>query len=489
MKKHEVIFSLVKAPVDFLVVFVVFFLARDIRLVTDLIPWVSLPIKEISNVELYPFALLWASVYVLISFFSGQYFNVLSASKIKEYLAVVKYSIYWFVLFSFLVYFSADYLYTKEIPRLVLIFTFVIWTFGVLVFRFWINLIQSKLLSTWKLTKSKILLVTNSKREDISYIIEDIEKAWIYELVGYYNSSKTDIGLGFISDMEDVKSLMQSWAIDEILFVNSSLEEEYLNSLIEYSKIYWIRYRYVTNGYDVTKNNIEVSLLNKVVLVEIKNTSLSYFSRVLKRLTDIVISFFALVCLFPVFIIIWILIKKEDWEWPILYKNRRVGQKGGEFNLYKFRYMKWEYCVKDSYWVDESKDDALAYEKELIEKSSTREGPLYKIKDDPRKTKIWAFIEKYSIDELPQFINVLLWDMSIVGPRPHQPREVELYSETQKRVLTIKPWITWMAQVNGRENNSFDDEVRFDIFYIENWSFLLDLKIFFKTFVVVFFRK
>ncbi len=111
--------------------------------------------------------------------------------------------------------------------------------------------------------------------------------------------------------------------------------------------------------------------------------------------------------------------------------------------------------------------------------------PLYKIENDPRKTKIGTFIEKYSIDELPQFFNVIIWNMSLVWPRPHQPREVNNYAEDEKRLLTIKPWITWMAQVNGRDKNDFSDEVKLDLFYIENWSILLDIKIIIKTFIII----
>ena len=147
--------------------------------------------------------------------------------------------------------------------------------------------------------------------------------------------------------------------------------------------------------------------------------------------------------------------------------------------------MKWEFCTKDAYKNVSSDDKAFEYEEQLIKKNSTRKWPLYKIKDDPRKTKIWNFIEKYSIDELPQFFNLIIWNMSLVWPRPHQPREVEKYSIDQKRLLTIKPWITWMAQVNGREQNDFEKEAEFDIFYIENWSMTLDFKIIFKTFWVV----
>jgi lipopolysaccharide/colanic/teichoic acid biosynthesis glycosyltransferase len=130
----------------------------------------------------------------------------------------------------------------------------------------------------------------------------------------------------------------------------------------------------------------------------------------------------------------------------------------------------------------------LDLEEKLIKEKSTRNWPLYKIKNDPRKTKIWNFIEKYSIDELPQFFNVLIWNMSLVGPRPHQPREVEKYLMKHKRLLTIKPWITWMAQVNWRENNDFEKEAKLDIYYIENWSLLLDLKIILKTITHILYR-
>jgi len=113
----------------------------------------------------------------------------------------------------------------------------------------------------------------------------------------------------------------------------------------------------------------------------------------------------------------------------------------------------------------------------LIKERSVRQGPLYKIKDDPRKTRIGRIIEKYSIDELPQFFNALKGDMSLVGPRPHQKREVEKYHEYHRRLLTIKPGITGMAQVSGRSDLDFEDEYKMDVFYIENWSLWFDLKI------------
>jgi lipopolysaccharide/colanic/teichoic acid biosynthesis glycosyltransferase len=125
------------------------------------------------------------------------------------------------------------------------------------------------------------------------------------------------------------------------------------------------------------------------------------------------------------------------------------------------------------------------YEESLKKEGDTRSGPLYKIKDDPRKTNVGKVIEKLSLDELPQLYNVLIGNMSIVWPRPHQPREVDLYAEHHHQVLTVKPGITGMAQVFGRDKNTFEDEVRYDVYYIEHYSLLLDLLIIGKTFFVV----
>jgi lipopolysaccharide/colanic/teichoic acid biosynthesis glycosyltransferase len=170
---------------------------------------------------------------------------------------------------------------------------------------------------------------------------------------------------------------------------------------------------------------------------------------------------------------------------PIIYKNERVGNDGKKIFVYKFRYFKNEFCISKD---NPKLKDALEYEQKLIETQSVRKGPLYKIKDDPRKTRVGKFIEKYSIDELPQFFNVLFGSMSLVGPRPHQQREVEKYMDYHRRLLTIKPGVTGMAQVSGRSDLDFEDEYKLDLYYIENWSLLLDIQICLKT-IGVLFRK
>jgi lipopolysaccharide/colanic/teichoic acid biosynthesis glycosyltransferase len=130
------------------------------------------------------------------------------------------------------------------------------------------------------------------------------------------------------------------------------------------------------------------------------------------------------------------------------------------------------------------KTDSLRYTK-LANSNMRTDGPLVKIKDDPRITRIGKFIRKFSIDELPQLWNVVVGNLSLVGPRPHLPEEVAKYEKHHKFVLTIKPGLSGLAQISGRSELSFEDEIKLDKYYIENWSMWLDIKIILKTFLVV----
>lgn len=488
MKRHEIIFSILKVPFDFIIIFSSFFLAKEIREINDFVPWIQLPIQIIQNEFLIKFAIFWAFLYIWVFAIHGLYNIKITNSKIKETFDIIWYSIYSFLFFSVFVYFWNWIFYEVAIPRLVILFTLIIWIFLIISERIILNKIQNTLLEKWILEKRKIILVNNKEDEKIQNILKDIKKANIYEVIGYLNKSEiNNSSLRYL--WNDIELLKENNIADEIINIDSDFSNEELYKLWDFSRIFWIKYRYITNSFDVTKTNTTISLLNEIPLIEIKNTPLDAWWRVLKRLWDIFWAIFWLIIFSPIFIIVAILIKIEDPAWPVIYKNNRVWQNGKHFNLYKFRYLKWKYCVKDSYWIKLEEDEAFKYEQKLIEERSTRQWPLYKIKEDPRKTRIWKFIEKYSIDELPQFFNVLIWNMSLVWPRPHQPREVNNYEIHQKRVLTIKPWITGLAQVNWRENNKFEDEVNLDIFYIENWNFLLDIKIILKTFTTIINRK
>ena len=194
-----------------------------------------------------------------------------------------------------------------------------------------------------------------------------------------------------------------------------------------------------------------------------------------KRSFDIIFSLFFLLFFSPVFLVLSLLIKKDSrsWKAPVFYISDRVGRNGKIFRMWKFRSMSLD--------ADQQKKD--------LEKQSHRDGPLFKVKNDPRITRIGKFLRKTSLDEIPQFINVLLGNMSVIGPRPHLQNEVEKYSDEQKRVLAAKPGISGLAQVSGRSDLSFEDEIFLDSYYTENSSFFLDMKIFCKTPLVLMFGK
>lgn len=190
----------------------------------------------------------------------------------------------------------------------------------------------------------------------------------------------------------------------------------------------------------------------------------------IKRSIDMICSLAGIIVLSPVFLIVAVLIKIEDPKGSIFFCQERNGQHPNTFKMYKFRSMvhNAEELLKD------------------LQHKNEQTGPAFKIADDPRITKVGKFIRKTSLDELPQLFNVLKGDMSLVGPRPPIPREVEQYTEYQKQRLLVKPGLTCIWQVSGRNNIGFDEWVDMDLEYIKNRNLLLDIKLILKTVKVLF---
>ena len=211
--------------------------------------------------------------------------------------------------------------------------------------------------------------------------------------------------------------------------------------------------------------NIAITPLADIPVIELKRTPLDGWGKISKRGFDIIFSTIILILLIPLFLVIGIIIK-VDSSGPIFAKLERVGRKGKTFTLYKFRSM----II-----------GAQGMKKELTQYNERADGPLFKMKNDPRITRFGKFLRASSIDELPQFWNVLRSKMSVVGPRPHEPEEVSHYQKHHKTLLAIKPGITGMAQVSGRSDLSFEEEVKLDVYYVENWSMILDLQLIYRT--------
>lgn len=269
-------------------------------------------------------------------------------------------------------------------------------------------------------------------------------------------------------DLKDLGDSINKMGIDEIILSDSDLPSKRIEELIDLCHERHVVFKFIPAILNIFSSNFETEIFKGFSLVELKRTKLDGWGRVMKRSLDFISALIGLLVLSPIFGIVAFAIKWET-EGPVFVKLKRVsGNK--EFELYKFRSM-----------IDN------AHELNLYLRSLGNDrpdaGPLWKMKNDPRITKTGRFIRKTRIDELPQLLNVLRGEMSIVGPRPHQSDEIEKYERHHKKVLAIKSGATGLAQVSGSSDLGFEEEVSLDAFYIDNWSFWLDIKIILRTII------
>lgn len=283
--------------------------------------------------------------------------------------------------------------------------------------------------------------------------------------------------------LDEFKKMAASRSLDEVIVIDENLESHQLRALVEFTDIHHISLRYSADT--IGEKNTEISTVLGVPLIHFKRTRLHGWGRIMKRAFDLALGIVLTITFLPISLIISIAIKLDS-RGPVIYRNLRVGQDGKLFDTYKFRSMYQTYCTGPQYDRDGS---AEQYQRQLVQSNSVRQGPVFKVLHDPRRTRVGRFLERTSLDELPQFINVLKGNMSLVGPRPHMPSEVEGYQRAHHQLFRVKPGITGLAQISGRSDINFEDEARLDIYYLEHWSLLLDLIILIKTPYAVFTRR
>lgn len=283
--------------------------------------------------------------------------------------------------------------------------------------------------------------------------------------------------------MTSLESLIKRRAIQGIIYTNPTSADSALEALTFCTENH-LSFRYTADLFAVSAPLREISVAGTTPIIEIKRTPLDGWGRIGKRLFDILFAIIILTITSPLFILISLAIFIET-RGPIFFNNERVGEHGKLFSVYKFRTMYAEHSIGKQF-KDSSK--ALKLEQQLIAKQS-KKGAIYKITNDPRITPLGRFLRAFSLDELPNFFNVLTGDMSVVGPRPHQAREVAAYKPHHRVVFAIKPGITGLSQISGRSNLTADQELALDTFYLEHWSLTTDLFIIVKTPFIVLLRK
>ncbi|MEK7537525.1 MAG: sugar transferase [Patescibacteria group bacterium] len=268
-----------------------------------------------------------------------------------------------------------------------------------------------------------------------------------------------------LDSLAAVDDLLKTGTIDEVIQADPTIPKAQTLQLLERCTDHGVTFTYAADVFDTQAGNVVFRDLAGVPMIEIKRTPLDGWGRILKRTLDLALGWLAAMAAFVPGLIVAIIIKLDS-AGPVFVRLDRVGQGQRKFKLWKFRSM-----IRDAH----------ALKPQLLARNERADGPLFKITRDPRITRVGRFIRKTSIDEVPQLINVIRGQMSLVGPRPHEPEEVARYDAGHKKLLTIKPGMTGMAQVSGRSNLSFEEEVQLDTYYIEHWSLGLDLAILLRT--------
>ena len=343
--------------------------------------------------------------------------------------------------------------------RFIILATWALSILFVFIGRFFIKKLQRYLVGKYNIGTHNILVIGGDGMS--KNIIGEINRqpALGYRIVRHFPEL----------DVEKIKRAIKNPQVDAVILASPKYERKEILNILDFCDEYRVGFKFVPNLFQTLTTNIEIDTFGGVPLIEIKKTPLDGWGKIIKRGVDILGSFIGLILFSPVFLIIGLIIK-IDSSGPIFVKLTRVSQEK-EFGLYKFRSM-----VKD----------AEARKKELMEYNERQSGPLFKMKEDPRTTRVGRILRKTRLDEFPQLINVFKGEMSLVGPRPHQPDEIAKYEKHHKRVLLIKSGMTGLAQISGSSDLPFDEEVKLDTHYIENWSPKQDIYILIKTFLVLF---
>lgn len=460
-KKHALILGVARVPFDALAVCAALLLSYRLReAAIDLIPRVQLlePATTLPPLEYYiqSFVLPGIALFLFVSAAIGLYNMELREGAWKHvgriFLAVGLWLVIvnaWFLLVLRELFFS----------RILLLQAVIFMTVFVAAARSSLLLLERALL---RRGIGKLLVISVGTQEPSAQAKETL----ILDLHYAY--------LGHLTNMESLRNLARNTSLDLVVQTDPNPGSDETIMLINFCRSRHVGYAFLPPVLADVPHQLRVERLGLLPMIRFQPTPLDGWGRVWKRIFDIVVSATALILLSPLFIVLasFCLFLQGS---PIFYRSTRVGQEGRKLiGLWKFRSM-----VRNA---DQMK-------KSLEALNHRNDGPLFKVRNDPRITPFGKFLRRFSLDELPQLWNVLKGDLSLVGPRPHLPQEVERYKQEERRVFAVKPGLTGLAQVSGRSDLSFEDEARLDVRYVEEWSLLLDLWVLWRTPFVIFSRR
>lgn len=471
MKRSEVFVNIALVFVDILMILIGFAVAYQVRIYgSDFVPikWV-LPFGEyIKYVAL--FVPLWIGLFALMGLYAFRGIGNFVSEIAKVIIAVSA----MISLMIIIIFFNRDQFFSRLIIIYAWLFVGLFLVLGRLILRSF-----QRFLYKYGVGVRRVVIAgaNNIAAELVDYLDKNKKLGW--ELVGLIDGDKQKgekiAGYRVLGDMNKLNKINKRYGLDEVWVVQAKMSEEELLQTIEFCHDQDLLLRLVPNILEIVSANVETSTIAGIPLIGLRDTALEGWGRIIKRFLDLLFSIVVMIFLWPIYLLIAIAIKL-DTPGPVFYTSTRVGRKGKLFTIYKFRSMRAELSVGDGFGGKEAKK----YLEELKSKNEAK-GPMFKLKDDPRITRVGKFIRKTRLDELAQIINVFKGEMSWIGPRPPLPEEVAQYKSHQMKRLAVKSGITGPWQVTGRHDLKFDEIVKLDTYYIEHWSLSLDFQIFFKT--------
>lgn len=464
MKKLELFLAFIQLPLDYILLILAGFTAYSLRF-TELMTSIRPIIFQLTWERYWPLVALTALGWLGIFALAGLYHTNPNRKLLKDLRRLVFACTTGFGAITIYVFFTLQKFDSRFLVLVSWALAIIYMSLGRILMKGLKTLLYR---SGVGLRKTIIIGSTKIAQEIIKFL--EARQGLGYKVIKTYDHFNNKIAGIILMDKKNKP--------DEIIFTDPKANEQAALEAISFANEHHITFKYSADLFATVSTNMVVGTLAGIPIIELQRTKLSGWSSILKRIFDIFASLILMIIFFPLYLLISLLVLIES-GWPVIYRNERVGRAGNNFFTYKFRSMYKNYCTGEQF--GEQGLAAIKKEEELIKKQNSKTGPVYKIKDDPRVTKIGRLLRAWSLDELPQFFNVFKGEMSLVGPRPHQPREVDKYQRQHKMVLTIKPGLTGLSQISGRSDLSWEEEVKLDTFYIENWSLLIDLVILIKT--------
>ncbi len=468
MKKIQLIEVFGRMVIDTMMTFFGLLIAYGVRMVWYETFGIAPPETLISFEGFIRFSLNVSLFLLLIFALNGRYkFGV--DQKIREEWANILWSFSaGFALLIILFFFLKYQFFSRFIVGMAWVCGYVLLLCG----RILIRSIKQQALKRGKGRDRVLILGNNKVGKKISQILNDDVR---FNFIGFLTEKElSKKGEKILGSYDEFEKIIEKESIDQLILAGDDLHNKSIQKIIQLCHIRGIQFQFFPDAIDVDLTSVQVSVIQDQPLITILNTRMMGWGLLIKTIADYIIAIVAGIMISPILAGIALKIKMSDPKSSVIYTADRVGKNGKYFKCLKFRSMV---------------ENADELKKQLMEENERKGGVFFKMKDDPRVTKFGKFLRHTSLDELPQIWNVLRGEMSWVGPRPHLPEEVKRYTDEDRRLIGVKPGMTGFAQINGLSNLSFEEEMKFELYYLKKWSLWLDLIIFIKPVGIVLRRR